>query len=112
MTIAPPENLGADARAFWRTMVTDFTFEAHELKVLECACRCLDEADRADALVEGEGAMIGVSRAPCPHPLLKHARDSRLAFAALLKQLKLDKAAPAPRPVGLMANRRMISARP
>ena len=109
--IKAPKGLDPDAREFWETMTRDFVFDVHELMILEAATRCLDEANRADAEIIAEGRMIGISRgARRVHPLLKHARDSRLAAAHLIDKLRLDRAKLAPQPLVRMPNRRMISA--
>ena len=114
MTKVAPKGLGRDAAAFWQAVMREFVLDVHEIEILTAACRCLDETHRADAEVEAEGLMLGVTRgARRVHPLLKHARDSRLAFANLIDRLHLDKAQQAPAaPVTLMRNRRMVGVGP
>lgn len=117
MEQTPPKGIGPHARKFWQQMTTDYIFETHEIALLEVATRFLDEAHRTDEQIEGEGRLIPSGRGGRrPNPLLKHARDSRIAFAHVIERLrlhraKLEPAPAAPADLGLMRNRRMVSAR-
>ena len=106
-----PPGYGEEAAAFWQAVMADFILDHHEIALLTAAARCLDEAAKADEILEYEGRLVGSGPrgADRPNPMLKHARDSRLALAHIVGKLKLDKAAAAPAaPLRMMKNRRMI----
>ncbi len=92
-------------------MVAAFHFEPHELQILMEATRLLNEAHICEQLATDEGRLVP-TRAGCrPHPLLKHVRDSKLAFAVLIEILRLHRLKDDAPALALMKNRRMVGVR-
>lgn len=106
-TMAPPEHLSEAAKAWWCEIVADFDAEPHHLMTLQAACEAWDAAQAARAIYTADGMSFTDDRGNVrAHPMLAVARDNRVLFARLLRQLDLDRddeppAWPAPRPRGL-----------
>ena len=85
-----PKHLSKASKA-WFTLVAD-SYELNEtnLEILRMAGELLDRAEAARKLVEAEGAIVadrfGQSR---EHPATKLERDSKIAFARLMRELGL-----------------------
>lgn len=97
---AAPKHLTAAARKWWRTVTTEFELESHHLHLLQAAAELWDRSQQARTVVAKEGPLtvdrFGQSR---EHPAAKLERDSKIAFARILRELALDVAAPeTPRP--------------
>jgi hypothetical protein len=78
------------------------------LRLLQLACEAWDRAEQARELLLQHGLTF-VDRFGQPHarPEIAIERDSRIAFARLLRELNLDIEPPAAnRPPALLANRR------
>lgn len=89
--------MSRSARDFYRSVTRSFVLEEHHLRVLTLACEAYDRAAQARAIVEKEG-IVTHDRAgrPIVHPAVIVERDSRAAFARLIKQLDLDIVPPGP----------------
>jgi P27 family predicted phage terminase small subunit len=104
----PPEHLSDRCRKWWRAVMADYDLEPHHEHLLRLAAEALDRAEQARAEIAIHGITIetgdGGRKA---HPAIAIERDSRLAFARLVRELDLDaETAPAtPRPPGLRSNR-------
>lgn len=87
----PPAGLSRRTQRLWRAIVDAFDLDAASLAVLEEACRSLDRADQARALVEAEGITFrdrfGQIR---PHPAVTIERDARGAAVRALDVLGLE----------------------
>ena len=105
----PPKHLRAATRRWYAGVVADYQLDPHHLKLLVLCCEAFDRCQEARQVLAAEG-MVYVDRfgAPKPRPEISIERDSRLAFARLLRELGLDVAEPveAPRPRLLPAERR------
>ena len=105
----PPEHLSAAMKGWWKSVCADYALEEHHQRLLEAACSAWDRMVEARALLNRSGLTFeddkGMIRA---HPAAAIERDSRLAFARLLRELDLDCEPPAPtgRPPALRSNRR------
>ena len=88
-----PKHLEKATRCWWLSVVRDWQLEDHHVKILTLAAECWDRAQAARAQIDAEG-MTHRDRfgQPKPHPLLVVERDSRLAFARLVRELRLDEA--------------------
>lgn len=88
---APPAHLSASMRAWWRQVVADYDLEPHHLLLLAQACEAHDRATQAREQVDAAGPVttdrFGQLRA---HPAVQIERDSRAAFARLVRQLDLE----------------------
>jgi hypothetical protein len=87
----PPKGLRPASRRLWRATIAAYACEPHHLAILEAACRELDRAERAEAMIAADGEYtLDRYRSPKAHPALAVARSSRLAAARLLRELGLD----------------------
>jgi P27 family predicted phage terminase small subunit len=94
----PPKHLSAPARRLWRETVEGYELERHHLELLERACRALDNAIDAEEILRRDGLVVDGRYGPRAHPAVAIARDARVAFARLLREIDLEGiAAPDPR---------------
>jgi len=107
----PPEHLSEAMKRWWQQVMTDYALDEHHLRLLEAGCDAWDRMVQARDTLRAEGLTVptrdGGSRR---HPCADIERDSRLAFARLLRELDLD-AEPPPerpqwRPPAIRSNRR------
>ncbi|MEN1679252.1 MAG: P27 family phage terminase small subunit [Planctomycetota bacterium] len=93
----PPEHLQPATAAWWRDVLAEFELEAHHLRLLRLACEAWDRAQQARLVLAEEG-LIFTDRfgQPRSRPEVAIERDSRTAFARLLRELQLDCAEPEP----------------
>jgi P27 family predicted phage terminase small subunit len=107
---APPEHLSAEMQHWWRTIVADFDLEAHHLKLLESAADAWDRLVTARAELLRDGITVEGGKGRKQHPAVAIERDSRAAFARLIRELDLDCPVPSPGPYhpppALRSNRR------
>jgi P27 family predicted phage terminase small subunit len=87
-----PAHLRADTAKWWLEVVREYELEPHHVKLLTLAAEALDRAAQAREAIAKDGAYIpgryeGTVRA---HPAIVVERDSRLAFARLVRELGLD----------------------
>lgn len=88
-----PTGLGKRAAAFWRDTTSVYELSAHELLLLEGACRELDIIDRLEESLDGARLVVrGSMGQDVAHPLLAEVRQHRAAFGAIVKQLSLPDA--------------------
>lgn len=97
-----PAHLADGTRAWWRSAVETYELAPHHERLLTLAGEAWDRAQQAREVIEREGPYyadrFGQPRA---HPALAVERDSRLAFARLVRELDLDaEALPTPRARG------------
>jgi phage terminase small subunit len=87
----PPSHLERTTREWWKSVVDDFDLEPHHLRLLQLAAEAWDSAQAARAVIKKEG-MTFTDRFGCPRsrPEVAIERDSRIAFARLLRELALD----------------------
>ena len=107
MTPRAPAHLRDSTRCWWRAVVADYVLEGHHLKLLTLAGESWDRCSQArEALASG--GLIFEDRFGQPHarPEVAIERDSRLAFARLMRELDLDVeiAQGAPRTPALRSN--------
>ena len=104
-----PSHLSDPTRVWWREVVETYALESHHLRLLQAACECWDRLQEARQILAREGLVIGGREGGVrPHPAVAIERDSRLAFARLIRELDLDTELPATgaRPPALRSNRR------
>lgn len=102
-----PAHLREGTRRWWRTVTSTWALEEHHVRLLTAAAEAWDRLQEARERIAVDGAYIedrfGQVR---PHPALAIERDSRIAFARLVRELDLDAEPPSPsRPPGLGSNR-------
>jgi phage terminase small subunit len=104
-----PEHIRPATREWFDSVTADFALEQHHLRLLTLACEAWDRGTQArEELAETGLTFIGPNGVPHAHPSVAIERDSRLAFARILRELDLDSAVPtAPsRPPALRSLRR------
>lgn len=86
-----PEYLRPATRKWWASVVADYELEEHHIRLLTLACEAWDRTAEAREALSEAGMFtedrFGQLR---PHPAVGIERDSRLAFARLLRELALD----------------------
>jgi P27 family predicted phage terminase small subunit len=94
----PPAHLSAAMQVWWKAVVTDYDLDQHHLRLLEAACDSWDRMVTARTVLMKEGLTISTRHGSKKHPAADIERDSRLAFARLLRELDLDAESPSERP--------------
>jgi phage terminase small subunit len=104
----PAKHLRPETRKWYAQICELFELESHHVRLLLLACECWDRVLQArEALAEHGLTYVDRFECPRPRPEVAIERDSRLAFARLLRELDLDAAAPPDvRPPHLTRNRR------
>jgi phage terminase small subunit len=114
MSLKSPEGLTApgylapDTRSWWTSVVQRWRLEEHHTRLLTLAAEAWDRGQMARTAILTDGLTLttpdGGRRA---HPAVAIERDSRLAFARLVRELDLDLEAPpvASRPAPLRSMR-------
>ncbi|MET4722032.1 phage terminase small subunit [Bradyrhizobium japonicum] len=94
-----PTHLSPPSRRWIKQIIGDFDLESFHFRLLVKAAEAWDRSEQARELLANEGITTldryGVAKT---HPAIAIERDSRLAFARLLRELALDAAAPDSRP--------------
>ena len=105
----PPSYLSAAMMVWWESVVEDYDLDRHHLHLLEAACGAWDGMVEARAALTVSGVTFADQNG-CPktRPEVAIERDSRVAFARLVRELDLDEAPPPQprgRPPGIRSNR-------
>jgi len=87
------KHLSAESAIFWRQVTAAYELEPHHLLLLKLACEALDRCNAARRALAEKGLTqsdrFGFER---PRGEIVIERDSRLAFARLIKAAGLDAA--------------------
>lgn len=96
---SPPSHLVAATADWWRLVVAEYELESHHLRLLQAACEAWDRSQQAREAMAVNGTTYN-DRFGCPRsrPEVAIERDSRVAFARLVRELGLDIAPPDSRP--------------
>jgi phage terminase small subunit len=93
---SPPAHLAAPTKRWWQEIVAAFELESHHLRILQLAAESWDRAQQARRVLAKEGlTYLDRFKAPRNRPEVAIERDSRLAFARLIRELSLDVNPPA-----------------
>lgn len=86
-----PMHLEAKTRKWWRNVLDDYDLEEHHVKLLTLAAEAWDRCQEARRILD-ENGLTYTDRFGCPRarPEVAIERDSRIAFARLLRELALD----------------------
>ena len=84
-TPTPPRGTQAAGKRLWRSVLTAFTLEEHELALLRQAVHVADLCDVLQAIVDVEGPILE-DRA---HPALVELRQQRILLARLIVALRV-----------------------
>ena len=105
----PPSHLSEAMQAWWTAVLADYELSDHHLRLLEAACGAWDRMVEARTALNEHGlTYTDHNGAPKPRPETTIEKDSRIAFARLVRELDLDEAPPPQprgRPPGLRSNR-------
>jgi len=105
---APP-HLAPATRAWFTEVAGEYLLEEHHVRLLLLACESWDRCVAAREALARHGLVFS-DRFGCPRtrPEVAVERDSRIAFARLLRELDLDVAPPPEpgRPPAIRSNRR------
>jgi len=98
-----PRHLSAKMQEWWLSVVEDYELEPHHVLILTKAAEAHDRADQARAVLRKKGVTYRDRfRQPCARPEVAIERDSRVAFARLVRELNLSEEPPnTPRPPSL-----------
>jgi P27 family predicted phage terminase small subunit len=95
-TPKPPSHLRQTTKTWWKSVVSEYELEQHHLKLLRLAAEAWDRGQQAREQIRKHGMTYNDRfGAPKPRPEIAIERDSRIAFARLLRELALDVDAPA-----------------
>lgn len=103
-----PTHLSDDAAAWWSRVNQEYALEPHHIRLLTLACEAWDRGQGAREILDAEGlTYLDRFGAPKTRPEVAVERDSRTAFARLLRELDLDLDGPteAPRAPAILSNR-------
>jgi P27 family predicted phage terminase small subunit len=102
-----PAHLSAEAAAWWRDVLENYQLEPHHMKLLRLACEAYDRCQQARAAIDRDGITVPAGDSVKTHPAIAIERDSRLAFARILREMDLDtEPVQDRRPPALRSNRR------
>jgi phage terminase small subunit len=91
----PPEHLRESTRKWVANVLEDFDLEEHHTKLLFLAAESWDRGAMArEALAQHGLTYLDRFGAPHARPEIAIERDSRIAFARLLRELALDVSEP------------------
>ena len=108
LTMKAPPHLAAETRKWFTEVVTTYQLEPHHFRLFSLPPRLGTAArKRGEQLPATASSALTTGRA---HPAVAIERDSRLAFARLLRELDLDTEPPPSwsRPPALHSNRRNL----
>jgi len=90
-TPQPPEHLRPATREWWASVVEEYDLEPHHKRLLTLAAESWDRCEAARQALAKNG-MVYEDRfgQPRARPEVAIERDSRIAFARLLRELALD----------------------
>src|SRR5262249_1446180 len=90
----PPNYLSAQMRAWRKQVNAHYILEPHHVHLLTAACEAWDRMAEARKFLAENGLSYSDSRTGKHHPFPEIAieRDSRIAFARLVRELDLDEA--------------------
>lgn len=95
----PPKHLSSASRLWWRQVVTEWELSEHHVRLLTLACEALDRGVEARETLKKQGTYYADRFGqPREHPAVAVERDSRIAFARLLRELDLDTDVPPSEP--------------
>ena len=86
-----PKHLSRASAALWRRTLRSHRLEPHDVQLLKLLCEALDATEAARKVLAEDGTTF-LDRFGCPKPRPEVAieRDSRIAAARLVRQLRLD----------------------
>jgi phage terminase small subunit len=90
-----PDHLSPATAAWYREVIAAYELEPHHEHLLRLACEALDRCEQARRLLAEHGLTYQDGDGmPKTRPEVAIERDSRLAYARLLRELDLDLGGP------------------
>jgi len=90
-----PKHLRAATRRWWQSVLAEYELQPHHVKLLTLAGESWDRCQQArEALAEHGTTYVDRHGLPRARPEVAIERDSRIAFARLLRELALDVSTP------------------
>ena len=87
----PPSHLSPDTSVWWRSVVKDYALEPHHLRLLTLAAESWDRCTQAREALAQDGICFRDDRGNVrSHPAVSIEKDSRIAFARLIREMDLD----------------------
>jgi P27 family predicted phage terminase small subunit len=85
-----PAHLRQATGRWWRAVHEEYSLEAHHTRLLTLAAEAFDRCSQAREAIEADGITVKTADGGIKaHPAVAIERDSRLAFARLLRELVL-----------------------
>src|ERR1700727_2770643 len=93
--VKPPKHLRASTALWWSEILTEHDLDSHHIRLLTKACESWDRSEQAREGLLKHGLTFN-DRFGSPHarPECAIERDSRLAFARLVREIGLDVSPP------------------
>jgi len=87
-----PSHLSADSKAFFDYVISEYNeFDRHHIKLLALACGAWDRAEEARKLIAKDGlTFVDRHGSIKPHAAVAIEKDSRTAFARMIREIGLD----------------------
>lgn len=93
MTKTPPKHLRPATKRWWRSVVLEWQLDWHHQRLLTLAAESWDRCEQAREILARDGlTYLDRFGQPSARPEVAVERDSRLAFARMLRELDLDAA--------------------
>ena len=87
----PPRHLKAPTKRWWKSVVDGYSLEPHHVRLLTLAAEAWDRCQQSrEALQEHGLTYMDRFDQPRSRPEVAIERDSRIAFARLVRELALD----------------------
>ena len=95
-TPKPPAHLSPESQAWFAAVVTGYDLEPHHVRLLTLAAEAWDESRVAREAIEQHGQVfVDRYKQPRERPEVGIARQARVQFARLVRELGLDVEPPA-----------------
>ena len=89
--LKPPKHLTSETARWWAAVVGEFEHEPHHVRLLTLAAEAFDRCQQARQIIAKAGLTYEDRfDRPVVRPEVAIERDSRTAFARLLRELDLD----------------------
>jgi phage terminase small subunit len=100
--VSAPPHLQPNTRRWFAGVTNEYDLEPHHERLLQAAAEAWDRLQEAREALRKDGTYVEGRYGKRAHPAVAVERDSRVAFARLLRELDLDgEPAPDPRPTRL-----------
>jgi phage terminase small subunit len=94
-----PDHLQRPTATWFADVLETYDLDPHHVRLLQAAAECWDRLQEAREAIRRDGAYVEGRYGLRAHPAIAVERDSRIAFARLLREFDLDaEPGPDPRP--------------